>query len=114
MPYLLNLVYLLLILFSAVAAVASHRKGKYREGYAAKFLGLVPRKSAEAKKLPLAARRQRRRSQSAGAAVETIEQERPEWECVISTTTTTGMALAKKKYPQETWSSTARWIFPGR
>ena len=31
-----------------------------------------------------------------------IEQQRPEWECVISTTTTTGMALAKKKYPQHT------------
>ena len=31
-----------------------------------------------------------------------IEQERPEWECVISTTTTTGMALAKKKYPRQT------------
>ena len=31
-----------------------------------------------------------------------IEQERPEWECVISTTTATGMALAKKKYPKNT------------
>ncbi len=31
-----------------------------------------------------------------------IEQQRPEWECVISTTTTTGMALAQKKYPQQT------------
>ena len=29
-----------------------------------------------------------------------IEQQRPEWECVISTTTATGMALAKKKYPK--------------
>ena len=31
-----------------------------------------------------------------------IERERPEWECVISTTTATGMALAKKKYPRQT------------
>ena len=31
-----------------------------------------------------------------------IEQERPEWECVISTTTATGMALAEKKYPRQT------------
>jgi len=30
------------------------------------------------------------------------EQGRPEWQCVISTTTTTGMMLAKKKYPQNT------------
>jgi 3-deoxy-D-manno-octulosonic-acid transferase len=31
-----------------------------------------------------------------------IEQQRPQWECVISTTTATGMALAKKKYAQHT------------
>ena len=43
-----------------------------------------------------------------------IEQQRPEWECVISTTTATGMALAKKKYPQQHRSSTARWISLGR
>jgi 3-deoxy-D-manno-octulosonic-acid transferase len=29
-----------------------------------------------------------------------IHNNRPDWQCVISTTTTTGMALAKKKYPQ--------------
>ena len=29
-----------------------------------------------------------------------IERQRPDWECVISTTTATGMATAKKKYPQ--------------
>jgi 3-deoxy-D-manno-octulosonic-acid transferase len=31
-----------------------------------------------------------------------IQETRPEWECVISTTTTTGMALAKKKYAKYT------------
>ncbi len=31
-----------------------------------------------------------------------IERERPDWECVISTTTKTGMALAKKKYAGRT------------
>ena len=31
-----------------------------------------------------------------------IDGQRPEWECVISTTTTTGMALAKKKYANHT------------
>jgi 3-deoxy-D-manno-octulosonic-acid transferase len=31
-----------------------------------------------------------------------IEEKRPEWECVISTTTTTGMALARKKYAKYT------------
>jgi 3-deoxy-D-manno-octulosonic-acid transferase len=29
----------------------------------------------------------------------TIARQRPDWECVISTTTMTGMALARKKYP---------------
>ena len=40
MPYLLNLIYLLLILLSLPWLVwQAVRKGKYREGYAAKFLG---------------------------------------------------------------------------
>ena len=46
MPYLLNLIYLLLILVSLPwLLVQAVRKGKYREGYAAKFLGLAPRRT---------------------------------------------------------------------
>ena len=42
-PYLLNFAYSLLILAALPwLAVQAIRKGKYREGYAAKFLGLVP------------------------------------------------------------------------
>ena len=103
MPYLLNLVYLLLILVSLPwLLVQAVRKGKYREGYAAKFLGLVPRRTA-AKKTCLWLH-----AVSVGEVnllaplLKRIEQERPEWECVISTTTTTGMALARKKYPRQT------------
>ena len=67
MPYLLNIVYLLLILVCLPwLVIQAVRKGKYREGYAAKFFGLVPRRTSDA--LRLAARRQRRRSQSAGPA----------------------------------------------
>ena len=41
MPYLLNVLYLLLILVSLPWLVwQAVRKGKYRQGYAAKFLGL--------------------------------------------------------------------------
>ena len=101
-PYLLNLVYLLLILFSLPWLLwQAVRKGKYREGYAAKFLGLVPRRTSTKTCLWLHA-------VSVGEVnllaplLKMIEQERPEWECVISTTTTTGMALAKKKYPRHT------------
>jgi 3-deoxy-D-manno-octulosonic-acid transferase len=76
------------------------RKGKYREGYAAKFLGRVPERTSSKTCLWLHA-------VSVGevnllAPLLKLIEERPEWECVISTTTMTGMALAKKKYPKHT------------
>ena len=102
MPYLLNLIYIGLIvaalpwlLFQAV------RKGKYRQGYLQKFLGLVPRRISNARCIWLHA-------VSVGEVnllvtlVKRIAQARPDWQCVVSTTTMTGMALARKKYPQLT------------
>ena len=102
MPYLLNLAYLVLIvaalpwlLYQAV------RKGKYREGFAAKFLGRVPRRTSQKTCLWLHA-------VSVGevnllaALLREIAAQKPDWECVVSTTTMTGMALAKKKYPHLT------------
>ncbi len=156
MPYLLNLIYLLLILASLPWLVwQSVRKGKYREGYAAKFLGVVPIATVAAEELMSGGRGKNSResttpgggaewsgqgrggqkvsvavslrlpdTQEADVAVKkkrlwlhavsvgevnllapllkSIEQQRPDWECVISTTTTTGMTLAKKKYPNYT------------
>ena len=102
MPYLLNLVYLLLILVSLPWILwQAVRKGKYREGYAAKFLGLVPKRDGGKTCLWFHA-------VSVGEVnllaplLKMIDAERPDWECVISTTTATGMALAKKKYPKNT------------
>lgn len=102
MPYLLNLIYLLLLLaFSPWLIVQAVRKGKYREGYAAKFFGVVPRRSGNKRCLWLHA-------VSVGEVnllaplLKMIGEKRPEWECVISTTTMTGMALARKKYPHNT------------
>ena len=47
MPYLLNIFYLLLLLAALPWLIfQAIRKGKYREGYAAKFLGLVPRRTS--------------------------------------------------------------------
>jgi hypothetical protein len=47
-PYLLNCIYLLLILFSLPWLVwQAVRKGKYREGYAVKFLGRVPMRAED-------------------------------------------------------------------
>lgn len=102
MPYLLNVVYMLLILaVSPWLVYQAIRKGKYREGFAAKFLGRVPQRTSEKTCLWLHA-------VSVGEVnllatlVKEIAAKHPDWECVVSTTTMTGMALAKKKYPQLT------------
>lgn len=102
MSYLLNLVYLLLILLSLPwLAWQSLRKGKYREGYGAKLLGRVPQRENDGKK-----KRLWLHAVSVGEVnllaplLKRIQETRPDWECVISTTTVTGMELAKKKYSQ--------------
>jgi 3-deoxy-D-manno-octulosonic-acid transferase len=99
-PYLLNLVYLLLILGAAPCLVyTAIRKGKYREGFAAKLLGRVPRRTSEKTCIWLHA-------VSVGEVnllaplIREIRQQRPDWECVVSTTTMTGMALARQKYSE--------------
>ena len=99
MPYLLNLCYLLLIL-SAVPWLlySAIRKGKYREGYAEKFLGLVPRRTSDNTCLWLHAVSVGEVN-LLGPLIRRIQQQRPDWQCVVSTTTMTGMALARKKYP---------------
>jgi len=96
--YLLNLCYLLLLLVASPwLLVSAVRKGKYREGYAAKLLGLVPRRASGKTCIWLHA-------VSVGEVnllaplVREIGRRRPDWECVVSTTTMTGMALARKKY----------------
>lgn len=102
MPYLLNLVYALLILVASPWLIyQAIRKGKYREGFAAKFLGRVPQRTSKKPCLWLHA-------VSVGEVnllatlLKEIAARRPDWECVVSTTTMTGLALAKKKYPQLT------------
>jgi 3-deoxy-D-manno-octulosonic-acid transferase len=101
-PYLLNIIYFLLILFALPWLIwQAARKGKYRQGYAAKFLGLVPPRTSDKKCLWLHA-------VSVGEVnlllplVRLIQNKRPDWECVISTTTKTGMELARKKFPETT------------
>jgi 3-deoxy-D-manno-octulosonic-acid transferase len=101
-PYLLNVAYLLLIVAALPWLVyQAIRKGKYREGFAAKFLGLTPRRRSNKTCLWLHA-------VSVGEVnllaplLQEIALRRPDWECVVSTTTVTGMALAKKKFPQLT------------
>jgi len=110
-PYLLNLLYLLLLLAALPRLLwQAIRKGKYREGYAAKFLGLVPRRtSAGSGKTCVWLH-----AVSVGEVnllaplLAEIERQRPDWECVISTTTMTGYALARKKYAPRTGARAGR------
>ena len=98
MPYLLNIVYLLLIVVcSPWLAYAAIRQGKYRDGWGEKFLGRVPRRAGDRPCIWLHA-------VSVGEVnllqplLTELAQQQPTWECVISTTTRTGFALARKKY----------------
>lgn len=99
MPYLLNLVYLLLIvLFSPVLLYRAVRQGKYRQGWGEKLLGLVPRRQPRKMCLWLHAVSVGEVN-LLGSLLREIAAAQPDWECVVSTTTLTGMALAGKKYP---------------
>ncbi|MCA9123469.1 MAG: 3-deoxy-D-manno-octulosonic acid transferase [Planctomycetaceae bacterium] len=98
MPYLLNLVYLaLLVVLSPWLFWSAIRKGKYREGFGAKLLGLVPRRKGNQPCIWLHA-------VSVGEVnvlqplVEQLRHDYPHCECVISTTTRTGYEIARKKF----------------
>jgi 3-deoxy-D-manno-octulosonic-acid transferase len=100
MRYLLNLVYLALIaVLSPWLAYHAVTAGKYREGFGAKFFGLVPRREGDRPCLWLHAVSVGEMNLLATFLKE-FSQSHPSWECVISTTTATGMALARKKYPK--------------
>jgi len=101
-PYLLNLIYIGLIAAAGPwLVVQSFRKGKYRQGYAQKFLGLVPRRISSTKCIWLHAVSVGEVN-LLGTLIGRMAQARPDWQYVVSTTTMTGMALAKKKYPELT------------
>jgi len=99
MAYLLNLVYLALLAAAFPWFVCQAiRKGKYREGFAAKFFGRVPRRRGDRRCVWLHAVSVGEVN-LLGSLLHEIAREKPDWECVVSTTTMTGMALARKKYP---------------
>jgi 3-deoxy-D-manno-octulosonic-acid transferase len=121
-PYILNVIYFLLIVFAMpwlIWQVAS--KGKYREGYAEKFFGLAPMRIDD-RVDEIGNRKQNAEDRERGAAdggkkcvwfhavsvgevnlliplLKIIKERMPDWECVISSTTKTGLELAKKKFP---------------
>jgi 3-deoxy-D-manno-octulosonic-acid transferase len=100
MPYLLNIIYFALLVVAApwfiVQAIA---KGKYREGFAAKFFGSVLERTSSRPCIWLHAVSVGEVN-LLGVMLKEIARQRPDIECVISTTTMTGFALAKQKYGQ--------------
>lgn len=98
MRYVLNLVYLSLLTVLAPWWIhAAIFRGKYREGYRQKLLGLVPRRRGERKCLWMHA-------VSVGEVnllqplIDRLPEAFPDWDYCISTTTKTGYDLATKKY----------------
>jgi len=102
MAYLLNLIYLLLlVIFSPWLVCAAIRKGKYREGFGAKLLGRVPIRPGSERCIWLHAVSVGEVN-LLGPLLAQLEQQHPDWVYVISTTTKTGFELAKKKYAPRT------------
>jgi 3-deoxy-D-manno-octulosonic-acid transferase len=98
MRYLLNVVYLLvLIILSPWLIYTAIRKGKYQEGFAAKWLGRVPARAGSEKCIWLHAVSVGEVN-VLGPLIMRLEELHPHWVCVISTTTKTGYTLARQKY----------------
>lgn len=99
MPFVLNLIYLALLLaMSPVLIVKAWRTGKYREGFAEKVRGKAPRRIGDDPCVWFHA-------VSVGEVlllrplVADLRRRRPGWDVVISTTTTTGLAVARRTFP---------------
>ena len=99
MPCLLNLIYAtLLAACSPFLLYRSFRTGRYREGWAEKFLGRRPAPDRRPA-LRLVPRGERRRGPAPQADPPEMARRRPGWEVVISTTTRTGLLVARRNYP---------------
>ena len=102
MLWILNFAYAALLL--AVSPVLLYRRwmlGKYRDGWAEKLWGQLPERSDPNPCLWLHA-------VSVGEVLQLrpmmklLATQRPDWDFVITTTTRTGLDVAKKEYPQHT------------
>jgi 3-deoxy-D-manno-octulosonic-acid transferase len=99
MPFVLNLVYLALLVFAAPALLyRALCSGKYREGWSEKLLGSAPHRIGDGPCIWFHA-------VSVGEVlllrpvVSALMRRRPGWDVVVSTTTTTGLAVARRTYP---------------
>jgi 3-deoxy-D-manno-octulosonic-acid transferase len=99
MPFALDLIYsLALVIFSPLLFYRWLRAGKYREGWSEKFLGKAPWRIGEGPCLWFHA-------VSVGEVlllrplVREMARRRPNWTLVISTSTTSGLAVARATFP---------------
>jgi 3-deoxy-D-manno-octulosonic-acid transferase len=99
MPFVLNLIYVLtLAALSPVFVYKMIRNGKYREGWLEKFWGEAPVRIGDRPCLWFHA-------VSVGEVlllrplVREMARRRPGWDVVISTTTSTGLAVARRTFP---------------
>jgi 3-deoxy-D-manno-octulosonic-acid transferase len=100
MPFALNVIYCAaLVIFSPLLLYRWFRAGKYREGWSEKFLGKAPRRIGDGPSLWFHA-------VSVGEVlllrplVSEMARRRPNWDVLISTSTTTGLAVARRTYPE--------------
>lgn len=102
MPYLLNLLYVLVIAAASPWLLwAAVRKGKYRDGYREKLLGLVPKREGDEPCVWLHAVSVGEVN-LLGVILRELGERRPGWKVVVSSTTHTGLELARRKYPDVT------------
>ena len=99
MPLVLNAIYAVLLLAcSPFLAYRAARSGKYRDGWSEKFLGDAPFRIGEGCCIWFHA-------VSVGEVLllkpvlKEISRRRPGWELVVSTTTRTGLGVARRTYP---------------
>ncbi|MEX2112882.1 MAG: 3-deoxy-D-manno-octulosonic acid transferase [Pirellulales bacterium] len=98
MRYLFNLFYAVILLASLPwLVVAAIRRGKYRTGWSAKLLGLVPVRASAAPCVWLHAVSLGEVS-LIGPLVAEIRRRHPDWQIAVSTTTLTGYELARLRY----------------
>ena len=96
--WILNCVYAAILLASLPLVLwSAWRHGKYREGFAEKLLGRVPRRSGSGPCVWLHAVSVGEVNLLATLIAE-LKRHHPSWEIVVSTTTKTGYDLARRKY----------------
>jgi 3-deoxy-D-manno-octulosonic-acid transferase len=100
MPFVLNLIYLVLLVLAApVLGFRAWRSRKYREGWSEKILGKAPFRVSDRPCVWFHA-------VSVGEVLllrpllQELRRRRPGWDVLVSTTTTTGLTLARRTYPE--------------